>query len=401
MLNHLRSYLSLFTIVVTLLLLLLVYNVGYRRGQSTFADLRLTLDAQAIALSVPTFTPTPKPATVTPTPTITPTPTPTFTPTPSHTPTATGTPASTQQWAERFVARGIEWLNAPSELPFSAERAAELVRRAALEQQLLYVPVSYYQFEGDLWAALAMPRTPEGTVLPAIFWQDPYRGNQVRGQLLLSEFAAAKVGVDALKSGIDRGLLRVDEQGRMHLLLLERPGSDPLLRLYLLSQPEAASTFQMTWQSRDEPLWSLQAVGSTVTFEERDGQLLPTLSISAPLARQGTLRQRVNVVDLFIEQVPYARHWVTTTWQPVNGNEQAESGPATVVGYRLAEVTLPPTPLDTLGRLLTVLQSGEINDATAYATRVDLLQQMFELNLNQPALWLAFYLNDEGQPVSG
>ncbi|MCB0127417.1 MAG: hypothetical protein KDE58_34375, partial [Caldilineaceae bacterium] len=220
-------------------------------------------------------------------------------------------------------------------------------------------------------------------------------------QLLLSDFAAAKVGVDALKSGIDRGLLRVDEQGRMHLLLLERPGSDPLLRLYLLSQPEAASTFQMTWQSRDEPLWSLQAVGSTVTFEERDGQLLPTLSISAPLARQGTLRQRVNVVDLFIEQVPYARHWVTTTWQPVNGNEQAENGPATVVGYRLAEVTLPPTPLDTLGRLLTVLQSGEINDATAYATRVDLLQQMFELNLNQPALWLAFYLNDEGQPVSG
>lgn len=399
--NQPRSYLSLFTVLVALLLLLLTYNIGYRRGQSIFADLRLTIDAQAIALSVPTFTPTLEPPTETPTPTITPSPTVTLTPTPSHTPTTTGTPASVQQWAERFVARGVEWLNAPTEREFTAERAAELVRRAALEQQLLFVPVSYFQFEGDIWAALVMPRTPDGMVLPALFWQDPNRGNQVRGQLLLREFPPALAGGDALKSGIARGLLRSDEQGRIHLLLIERPGANPLLTAYLLSQQEAASAFYMAWQSSDEAFWSLQAVGSSVTLEEREGQLLPMLSITAPLAGQGALRERLNVVDLFVEQVPYARHWVTTEWQPVNGNEQEEGAPAVVVGYRLDNVVMPPTPLETLSRLLLVLQSGEINDATAYATRVDLLQQMFEMNLNQPAIWLASYLDEEGRPTSG
>ena len=156
--------------------------------------MRMTMDAQAIALSVPTFTPTPLPATETPTPTITPSPTASFTPTPSQTPTATGTPASTQQWAERFVARGLEWLNAPADVEFTPERAAELVRRAALEQQLLFVPVSYYQFEDERWAALAMPRTPDGNVLPALFWQDPNRGTANPRSTLARRFPDTEVG---------------------------------------------------------------------------------------------------------------------------------------------------------------------------------------------------------------
>ncbi len=400
--NQPRSFISIFTVLAALLLLLLTYNVGYRRGQGVFADLRMTIDAQAIALSVPTFTPTPEPPTETPTATITLTPTPSYTPTPSRTPTATGTPVSAEEWGERFVARGLEWLNAPADVEFTPERAAELVRRAALEQQLLFVPVSYTPLDGTNWAALAMPRTPQGTILPALFWQDPNRGNEIRGQLLLADFqrTTAAVGDNALAPGIDRALLRSDEQGRMHLLLIERPGDNPLLALYLLGQSQAGSAFAMSWQSRDEPLWSFQAVGSQVTVEEKEGQLLPTVRIIAPLANQGALRQRLAVPDLMVEQVPFARHWVESVWQPVNGNEQQEGGPATVIGYQLEDFSLQPTPLYTLAQLLTVLQTGDINDATAYATRVDLLQQMFELGLNQPAVWLAFYLTEEGLPTT-
>ncbi len=400
--NQPRSFISIFTIIAALLLLLLIYNVGYRRGQGVFADMRMTIEAQAIALSVPTFTPTPEPATETPTATITPTPTPSYTPTPSRTPTATGTPASAAEWGERFVERGLEWLNAPADVEFTPERAAELVRRAALEQQLLFVPVSYAPLDGTVWAALAMPRSPQGTILPAIFWQDPNRGNEIRGQLLLSDFShtTGPAGSNTLAPGIDRALLRSDEQGRMHLLLIERPGDNPLLAVYLLSQSQAGSPFHMAWQSRDEPLWSFQAVGSVVTLEETEGQLLPALRIVAPLANQGALRQRVAVPDLMVEQVPFARHWVDSLWQPVNGNEQQEGGPAVVIGYQLEAVSLQPTPLYTLAKLLTVLQTGDINDATAYATRVDLLQQMFELGLNQPAVWLALYLTEDGVPTA-
>jgi hypothetical protein len=380
--------------------MLLAYNIGYRRGQGVFADLRMTIEAQAVALSVPTYTPTPAPPTATATPTVTPTPTLTFTPTATPMPTATGTPASAQQWGERFLARGIEWLNAPADVEFSAERAADLVRRAALEQQLLFVPVSYYAFAGDTWAALAMPRTPDGAILPTLFWQDPTRNHAIRGQLLTGEFPGVlQANSTMLAAGIDRGLLRADEQGRLHLLLLERPGSSPLLTAYLLNQDGAGAPFRLAWRSADEPLWSLQAVGSEVTFEEQDGQLLPMLAIKAPLAGQGALRERVDVSDPLVEQAPFARHWVTTKWRPLLGNEQQEGGADLVVGYGLTDFALPPTPLITLGRLLTILQGGDINDATAYATRVDLLQQMFELNLSQPAVWVALYLDESGAPV--
>jgi len=400
--NQPRSYISIFTILALLLLLLLAYNVGYQRGQGVFADLRMTIEAQAIALSVPTFTPTAEPATETPTATITLTPTPSFTPTPTPTPTPTGTAASAEEWGARFLARGVEWLNAPADVEFTPERAAELIRRAALEQQLLFVPVSYTPLDGANWAALAMPRTPQGTILPTLFWQDPNRGNQIRGQLLFADFrrATSQAGSEALAAGIDRTLLRSDEQGRMHLLLIERPGDNPLLTVYLLSQSQAGSPFHVAWQSHDEASWSFQSVGSVVTLEENEGQLLPTLRVTAPLANQGALRERLAVPDLLVEQVPFARHWVDTSWQPVNGNEQQEGGPAVVIGYQLDSLSLQPTPLYTLGQLLAVLQRGDINDATAYATRVDLLQQMFELGLNQPAVWLALYLTDEGVPTT-
>ncbi|MEZ4681812.1 MAG: hypothetical protein R2932_47125 [Caldilineaceae bacterium] len=403
MANQPRSYISFFTVLAALLLLLLAYNAGYRRGQGVFTELRMTIDAQAIALSVPTFTPTPEPPTATPPPTATLSPSPTPSPTPSFTPTPTGTPASAQQWGERFVARAVEWLNAPTDVDFTPERAAELVRRAALEQGLSVVPVSYFPLEITPWAVLAMPRTPDGQVLPAIFWRDPYRGDLLRGQLLLHELgrAAPRTGAEPLAAGIDQGILRTDDQGRMYVLLLERPGDAPLLALHLLSQPQAGAPFQLTWQSRNEALWSLQAVGSTVTFTEQEGQLLPSIAISAPLANQGALRDRVDVANLFVEQTPFARHWVETVWQPVQGNDTQEGATASIVGYRLEQVALPTTPLTTLGKLLAVLQTGEINDATAFAARVDLLQQMFELGLNQPAVWLVRYLKEDGEPASG
>lgn len=415
--NHFRSAFSIvsfFTLVVALLLLVLAYNIGYRRGQELFAELQATADAQALALAVPTFTPTAEPPTATPLPTATLSPTPTPTNTATYTPTPTSTPASDQERAIRFVARAVEWLNAPADVEFSPERAAELLRRAAQEQQLPFVPVSFYSLEAETWAVLAMPRGQGGTVLPAIFWREPNAGNQIRGQLLWETLATHPStpstspstqtgGIEQryLAPGIAHGLLRADEQGRMHVLLIERPGTNALLTAHLLSQETAAGPFHLAWQSSSHTDWSLQAVGSTVTFTEVEGQLLPTLQIVAPLANQGALRQQLQVSDLFVEQIPFARHWIETTWTPVNDNEQREGGDAVVIGYQLADLVLQPTPFFVLGQLLGVLQRGDINDATAFAARVDLLQQMFELGLNEPAIWIVRYLNTENQPVSG
>lgn len=402
--NQSRSLFSIFTLLIALLLLVLAYNLGFRRGQRVFTELQLTMDAQALAQSVPTFTATAPPATVTATSTVTPistqtpTATPTYTPTPTFTPTVTRTPASTQQWAERFLARALEWLNAPADVPFTSARAADLVRRAAQEQQLIFVPVSYFPLEAAQWAAVAMPRTPNGDLLPAIFWRVADSGSQIRGQLLTTMLTRFADGDHKpLLHGIERGLLRADEQGRMHVLLQERPGAASALTMLVLGQPQAGAPFQVTWHSQNDNLWSLQAAGSTVRLEEEEEeeeQLLPMIAIVAPLSQAGALRERVDVADLFVEQAPFARHWVETTWVPVDGNGEGW-------GYRMASATLPQTPLTILERLLIVLQSGEINDATAFAARVDLLQQMFELGLNQPALWTALYLDDNGELATG
>ena len=395
-----------FILLGFVLFLIIAYNAGYQRAQSIFTRLQLTLEAQRIAVAVPTYTPTPEAsatATNTATVTHTPTPTTTATPTVTPTPTTTATPASAEQWSLRFADQATTWLNALSELDFTAERAAETVRQAALAQALQFVPVSYFLLAEEPWAALAMPRTPDGTVLPTLFWRDRNTDNAVRSQSLLDQFRSASGVKDYtnLFAGIRQGLLRFDDQGRGQLLLIERPGSTVNLMVYLLSQPSPAKNFQMAWRSDQEALWSLQALDSEIELVERADSSLPTLNIMAPLSGQGTLRQRIDAPNRLIEQAPFARQWAETSWEPINANSEREGGGSGIAGYRLATAALRPTPLSILARLLAFLQSGSINEATAYAGRVDLIQQMGDLGLADPAAWMALYLDDNNQPLSG
>lgn len=387
-----------FILLAFVFLLIIAYNVGYQRAETVFTQLQETLDAQRLAVAVPTYTPTPAASpspTNSATPTITPTPTDTPTPTATATPTITPTPASAEEWATRFVTQATNWLNALSELDFTPERAADTVRQAAITQQLNFVPVSYFLLADEPWAALAMPRTPDGKVLPALFWRDRSGGNGVRGQLLLDQFKLPSGARDYtnLFAGISHGHLRFDEQGRGYLLLIERPGTAVTLRAYLLAQQSPTTHFALNWRSDRDPLWSLQALDSTIEFVEQENGLLPTLNIVAPLANQGELRQRVNAPKLLVEQAPLARQWAATSWEPVNTN-------GTVTAYRLATAELRPTPLTTLARLLALLQSGNVNEATAYSGRVDLIQQMGDLGLTDAATWLALYLDDNAQPLT-
>lgn len=388
-----------FIVLAFVLLLVIAYNAGYQRAQRLFTQAQATLAAQQVAIAVPTYTPTAAPtATPTETPTVTETPTPTVTPTPTATPTPTITPtaASADEWATRFVTQAATWLNALSTLDFTPERAAETVRQAALAQQLYFVPVSYFALADEPWAALAMPRTPDGKVLPALFWRDHNGSNGVRSQLLLGQFKLPSGARDDknLFAGIQQAQLRFDEQGRGHLLLIERPGNSATLMLYLFNQLNPAADFQLSWRSDRDPLWALQAQDSAIELVERDDALLPSLNIVAPLAAQGALRQRVDAPSPLIEQAPFARQWAETSWEPINSDGR-------VTGYRLATATLRPTPLSSFARLLSLLQQGNINEATAYSGRVDLIQQMGDLGLTAPAAWLALYLDENQQPLSG
>lgn len=393
-----------FLLLAFVFLLIIAYNAGYQRAQSVFTRLQLTLDAQRVAV-VPTYTPTPEAPpspTETATVTVTPTPSPTPTPTTTRTPTLTPTPASVDERATRFVEQATHWLNALSELDFTPERAAETVRQAAIAQQLHFVPVSYFPLATEPWAALAMPRTPDGKVLPALFWRDHSGGSGVRGQLLSDQFKLPSGAKDYtnLFAGIREGILRFDEQGRGHLLLIERPGATATLKAYLFTQQSPAANFQATWRSDQEALWSLQALDSEIEFVERDDALLPTINIVASLSNQGTLRARIDAPNRLIEQAPFARQWAEASWEPVQAKGEQE-GAALVTGYRLAGATLRPTPLTTLARLLALVQSGNINDATAYSGRVDLIQQMGDLGLTNPGAWMAIYLDENNQPLPG
>lgn len=395
-----------FILLAFVLLLLIAYNVGYQRAQTVFTRMQLTLDAQRVAQAVPTYTPTPEASpspTDTATVTITPTPTPTPSPTATATPTITPTPASPEEWAARFMEQSTTWLNALSALDFTPERAAETVRQAAITQQLQFVPVSYFPLADEPWAALAMPRTHDDRVLPTLFWRDRASSNAVRSQLLLDQFKLSSGARDYtnLLAGIREGMLRFDDQGRGQLLLIERPGGAATLKAYLFNQTGPAADFELRWRSDEEALWSLQALDSEIEFVARDDAPLPTLKMIASLSNQGELRQRVDAPNRLIEQAPFARQWAETTWEPAIANAEQAGGAPMTVGYRLAEATLRPTPLTTLARLLALLQNGNINDATAYSGRVDLIQQMGDLGLATPAAWMAIYLDENSQPLPG
>lgn len=377
--------------VVALLALIAAYAIGVARGRR-LADLALAgtqAAGQARVVATFTHTPTPTlPATATPIPT----PTNTFTPSPTATPTPP--PANTAEWAQRFVDTALVGLTAIAGIDFTPERAQAALQYATQEQRLFWVPVSYQELAREPWAALVTPRTPDGLVLPVLFWRTG--DNQIQSQLLATELAADGATPDyrALGDGLLQGRWQADSQGRGHILLIERPGEQPLLAAYVLSQPQLGAPFQVTWRSAQEPLWSIQAQGSEVSLLEQPDLALPVLEISSPLPPTGALRQQLKTVDRFIEQPPFAQQWALTRWAPALTD-------GAISGYRLERAALRASPLTALDQLLALTQQGDANDSTLYATRFDLLQELDELGLNRPARWLALYLDNANQPLLG
>ena len=64
-------------------------------------------------------------------------------------------------------------------------------------------------------------------------------------------------------------------------------------------------------------------------------------------------------------------------------------GGGVIMGYHLATANLRSTPLTALARLLALVQTGNVNDTTLYATRFDLFQQAGSLGLAAPGAWVA------------
>ena len=62
---------------------------------------------------------------------------------------------------------------------------------------------------------------------------------------------------------------------------------------------------------------------------------------------------------------------------------------------------LRSTPLTTLAYVLQYLRTQELSAASNYVTRLDLLQQAFDLGVSEPAIWVAYYLDDAGNQTLG
>lgn len=385
-----------------LLLLFLTYRVGLWRGQQV-AQRELLAGFTQLATPLPTGTLL---AVVAPSPTHSPTVTPTPSPTQTFTPTPTA--ASDSEWAERYQMQAQEGLNALVSTDFSNERAITLLRNLAQEHDLVFVPLSYTKIEADRWMALVTPRTPAGQALPMLFWQDPHSRNQIRSQLLtaaLSEGSPNLTGQlrgqanDLLRSGLHNSLLRVDEQGRFHLMLIEnrteqRNQRGRALSILALSQPQAATDFELVWWSVSDPLWSIAESGVQYELLESEGQLLPDILLTGALLTTGDLRQQLGAPALFQEEAPFARQRARTLWKP-----RFDDATGQLLTYQLESGELFHAPLSTLQQLLKLLQAADVSAAGELVTRLDLLQQAVDLGLTEPATWMAFYVDSQGQPL--
>lgn len=386
--------------VIALAVVSVAYVMGMASGRRIAANAFLTAEAKNLINMVATFTQTP---TASPTATNTPTftATPTFTPTPTPTPTAL--PASPAEWGERFRQLATDALNAIPERDFAPDRARALTQRMAQEQLLYFVPVSYFEISATPWAAVVTPRTPAGEALPVLFWREGNDSNRIHSQSLFAALAGSAQRADfgTLYEGVDRGLLRYDEQGRGHLLLIQRAGSQTPLTIFLLRQEQPAGNYGLTWRSDQDPLWGLQAAGSVVSLAEQEGALLPDLDISAPMLTNSPLRREVGARSLFVEEPPFARQWALTRWTPIYAGEVAQTPGAPIVGYRLADAALRATPLTALEQLIAMVQSGNVNEVTVYASRFDLYDLAAQLGLDEPGRWLGLYLDEENHPLFG
>jgi hypothetical protein len=392
-----------------LVALIVSFNAGQARGRLRVREELLTVQSEMMIIlsATPTNTLIPLIPTDTPAPTYTsspsPTPTPSLTPTPTLSPTPTTTPSSPEEWANRYRLLVEDGLNSPALVGFTGMQAETLLRGLAQEQGLLYVPASYYEVRGAPWAALVVPRTPQGRVLPMIFWREPNDQNRVRGQLLHAVLASTgdDQSVRMLTGGLHYGTLREDFLGRLSLLLVERADLTPELNVYVLAQEQPGEEFSLLWSSLSDPLWSVQSSGSQVETVETEAALLPDLVVTAPLGTDNALRRQLAAPNVILEQPPFARQWAETRWRFVAPENTVEYGGTVKPGYNLQDATLRSTPLTTLAYVLQYLREQNVGEATNYVTRLDLLQQAFDLGLSERAIWLAYYLDEDGNPAWG
>ncbi|HXF63296.1 MAG TPA: SH3 domain-containing protein [Caldilineaceae bacterium] len=382
--------------LLVLVALVVAYNAGVARGRLRVRAELVTVQAELVALlsATPTISATPT-ETYTPAPTATPT----ATPTPTLSPTPTATPTSPEEWAARYQQLAEDGLTSSVMGDFTGEQAEALLRRIAQEQGLAFVPATYFPLQAEPWAALVTPRTPQGQALPILIWREPNDRNRVRSQLLLDVLngRSSRSRYTALLGGLRHGLLRQDFLGRFHLLLVERAELTLEHNIYVLAQPQPGADFRLLWSSLDEPLWSVPAGSSQVELAEVEGALLPDLVVAAPLGDSAALRSRLNAPNTFIEQPPFARQWVDARWRFLSAESAAEVGGVAEPGYTLHEASLRPTPLTTLARLLQLLHEQNVSEAANYTTRLDLLQQAYDMGLSRPAIWLGSYLDAEGR----
>lgn len=157
------------------------------------------------------------------------------------------------------------------------------------------------------------------------------------------------------------------------------------------------------WCGAARPIasWFIQSAGSQIALEETEAALLPDLVISVALADENELRQRLTVPNTILEQLPFARQWADTRWRYMAQEDAVEFGGAAHPGYNLQDAKLRSSPLTTLAYLLQNLRGQNLSDASNYATRLDLLQQAFDLGLSEPAIWIAYYLDDNDNQIFG
>jgi hypothetical protein len=394
--NRSRLYILVSSLLGLLILSTIVYLIGLARGRSDVDMAVATAQAQMQLLQLgATETPSATP-TNTETPTITPTPS--ETPTPTASPTPSPTPASPEEWAQRFRDQAVEGLNAISGLEFTSERAAALLRSVAQQQFLVFAPVSYSQLSNSPWAALVVPRTPDGLALPMLFWQDANDQNRLRGQVLLDLFAGSgAANYTTLYPGVQQGILRSDPQGRLHALLVERPESTGSLPVYLLAQTAPAADFALVWNSLSDELWSVDAQESSLSLVENDANFLPDMVVDGTLPAGSALRGVVRAPGTFVEQAPFARQWANSRWTPTTLGDLNAGG--SVSGYRLQGAGLRSSPLTSMAQIIALLQAGSVDTALTYASRLDTVQQAFDLGLAQPGWWMGQYLDDTGRPT--
>lgn len=171
------------------------------------------------------------------------------------------------------------------------------------------------------------------------------------------------------------------------------------LSVYVLVQFRPASDFEAVWWSLSDPVWSIRVKTAIMILRETEETLLPNIVATSPLQAGSQLLDDLILSTLFVEQTPFAQQLVVTHWHPRLSLNLSSTLGAQISGYRLAQSELLQPLLTILTRILSLLQQGDIAGAGNYTTRLDLLQQAFDLELSKPATWLGFYLDENDQAL--